>query len=192
MSYVRQIIYLIIYFRYFRNCLVLSICWDIRICSCWLLHFTPLFSRIQAVRLPLCFLVLSGCSPLFVLSAYHESHSFSQPATAVTVSLSLSAMWPASQYSNTHTHTHTHTHTVCFPLFSVHYRATRLCPITLTLLPTFSSSTLSLTHKHLHNLKNKNWYFDHYLKILRLNDYIYSKLLKWITNYFIRNALNKI
>ncbi len=102
MSYVRQIIYLIIYFRYFRNCLVLSICWDIRIYSCWLLHFMPLFSRIQAVRLPLCFLVLSGCSPLFVLSSYHESHSFSQPAIAVTVSLSLSAMWPASQYSNTH------------------------------------------------------------------------------------------
>ena len=118
MSYVRQIIYLIIYFRYFRNCLVLSICWDIRICSCWLLHFTPLFSRIQAVRLPLCFLVLSGCSPLFVLSAYHESHSFSQPATTVTVSLSLSAMWPASQYSNTHTHTHTHTHTQSAFLYS--------------------------------------------------------------------------
>ena len=92
--YIRQIIHLMIYFRFLRMILALFIAGEIRICNCKLLENLSLYICIQAVRLPLGLLVLLGWSPLSnligALSAYEESHSYYQPATAVTVSLSLS------------------------------------------------------------------------------------------------------
>ena len=143
--------------------LALFIAWEIRICNYKLLYSLSLYICIKAVRLS----VLLGCSPLSSLigafSAYHESHSFCQPATALTVlslSLSLSLSHPRGPPLNILTHT------VCFLFYLGALPSNSTLPNLIDAVTHFLFTlclSLTQTHAHQHNLKIIYLYhFDHY------------------------------
>ncbi len=142
--------------------LALFIAGEIRKCNCKLLDTLSLYICIQAVCLPLGLLVLLGCSPLSnligALSAYHESHSFYQPATAVTVSLSLSQ--PRGPPLNILTHN------VYFLFILGALPSYSTLPNLIDAVTHFLFTlclSLIQTHAHQHNLKIIYLYhFDHY------------------------------